>query len=257
MDAIKLLTSAFDRWLVERTGPNENSRTTQGVKLDVFATSMRDSKPIAANLSELAQGAATVTAPDVNQRITDLVGTGLVARTDGGCSLTQLGRSVFERWHSLGVDTDATADELIRQTVLVDAGIRHGAHAYVSAREFWNECIELHPATSWFSNADAMYMVSYLNHTDSAGYNPWRLIQALRADVAQVTGADWDTWAASTTTPPGWSKAAGEKLVAAVRSAASRYVGRVNFCMALEARRVALTGGDVTAAISDWNVPHA
>jgi hypothetical protein len=257
MDAITLLTTAFDSWLVERTGPNENSRTTQGVKLDVFATSMRDSKPIAANLRELAEGATTVTAPDVNQRITDLVGTSLVTRTDGGCSLTPLGRSVLERWRSLEVDTDATADELIRQTVLVDAGIRHGAHAYVAARDFWNECIELHPATSWFSNADAMYMVSYLNHTDSAGYNPWRVIQALRADVALVTGADWDTWAASTATPPGWSKTAGEKLVAAARSAASRYVGRVNFCMALEARRTALAGEDVTAAISEWNVPHA
>lgn len=180
MDAITLLTSAFDSWLVERTGPNENSRTTQGVKLDVFATSMRDSKPIAANLRELADGAATVTAPDVNQRITDLVGTGLVMRADGGCAITPVGRTVLERWRRLGVDTDATADELIRQTVLVDTGIRQGINAYVGARDFWAECVELHPAASWFSNADALYMVSYLNYTDSAGYNPWRLIQAAR-----------------------------------------------------------------------------
>lgn len=257
MHAITLFTDAFTRWLIERTGPNEGSSTRQGVKLDVFATSMRDSKVIAANLRELDQGATTVTAPDVNQRITDLTATALVARTTGGCEITEFGRQVLRRWEALGVDTGMTDDELIRQTALVDEGIRCGTPIYVNARDFWTECIDLHPALDWFGNTDALYMASYLNHIDRAGYNPWVVIRATGANLVQVTPADWDAWAATTPTPTGWTKSTGEKLVAAVRNAATRYVGRVNFCMALEARRLALAGEDLETAISTWVVPHA
>lgn len=257
MDAITLFTEAFTTWLVERTGPNEGSSTRQGVKLDVFATSMRDSKVIAANLQELDQGAATVTAPDVNQRITDLTATSLVTRTPGGCAITDFGRQVLRRWEALGVDTSTTDDELIRQTALVDEGIRRGVPIYVNARDFWAECADLHPAVDWFGNTDALYMASYLNHADSAGYNAWLVIRATGANLVQVTPAHWDAWATTTPKPTGWTKFTGEKLVAAVRSAASRYVGRVNFCMALEARRLALAGEDLEASISTWVVPHA
>lgn len=257
MDAIALFTGAFAQWLVERTGPNEGSRTRQGVKLDVFATSMRDSKVIAGNLAELDHGAATVTAPDVDQRITDLAGTALVARTDTGCAITPFGRAVLTRWQALGVATDQTDDELVRQTVLVDEGIRSGIPLYTKARDFWSQCVEVHSASAWFGNTDAIYMVSYLNQADGAGYNPWFVIRATDASVVDVSASDWDAWAVNTPQPPGWSKTTGEKLVAAVRNAATRYVGRVNFCMALEARRLALAGIDVGASISDWIVPHA
>lgn len=218
---------------------------------------MRSSKFIVPNLQELAQGATTVTAPDVAQRGADLAATGLITKSGAACAITPFGSAVLARWGELGVDNDSTDGELIRQTVLVDAGIRRGIAVYVNARDFWAECVELHSATEWFANTDALYMVSYLNHADSAGFNPWTVIRATQSNVVEVTAADWDAWAATTDTPSGWTKTTGEKLVAAVRNAATRYVGRVNFCMALEARRLALAGEDVTAAISTWTVPHA
>lgn len=257
MDAITVLTDAFTQWLTDRTGPNEGSPVRQGVKLDVFATSMRDSKVVAGNLRELAHGASTVTAPDVNQRIVDLTATALIARTSTGCAITPFGRAVLDRWNELGVDTDKTDDELVRQAILVDEGIRRRIPIYINARDFWAECVHLHPAVQWFANRDALYMVSYLNHKDGAGYNPWAVIRATGSNIVQVEAADWDAWAVTTAQPSGWTKSTGEKLVAAVRSAATRYVGRVNFCMALEARRLALAGENVTAAIATWVVPHA
>lgn len=257
MDALTLLTTSFSGWLVNRTGPNEGSRTRQGVKLDVFATSMRDSKPIAANLAELEVGGA-ITHTDPGQRITDLAGTGLVERDGGGgCTPTTFGAIVLNRWRELGVDDGDTQNELIRQTVLVDEGIMQGPAVYREARQFWGELVRIHPAEDWFANTEALYMVSYLNYEDDQGYNPWVVIRAAGANLLATTSVQWETWAAATSTPVGWTKTCGEKLLAAVRQAATRYVGRVNFCMALDVRRRALEGVDVAASISHWSVPHA
>lgn len=92
MDALTVLTG-LSSWLVERTGPNETSRLSQGIRLDVFATSMRVTKQIPGNLKVLAAG-GTLTGGDVAQRITDLVPTGLVERSDTSCVITDLGRRI-------------------------------------------------------------------------------------------------------------------------------------------------------------------
>lgn len=258
MDALTLLTASFDAWLLERTGPTASSPTRQGVRLDVFATSMRDSKVISANLHQLSDGATTVNATDVSQRITDLAATALVDRLDGGgCSLSAFGQATLGRWVALGVDDDTTANELIRQVVLVDEGISRSIPVYVNAQRFWGELVQLQPAEEWFGNTDALYMVSYLNHADSRGYNPWSLIKAASADLVAVSAADWDTWAGTTAVPPTWTKSVGAKLVTAVRGAAARYVGRLTFCMALEARRRALAGAAIGETIGSWEIPHA
>lgn len=257
MDGLTVLTQGFSDWLVARTGPAASSPTRQGVKLDAFGTSMRDTKPVAANLAEVEAGGA-VTHTDPTQRITDLAGTGLVERDGvGGCTLTALGRAVLEEWRRLGVADADTGNELVRQTVLVDRGIALHPNGYGPAWTFWNELVQVHAPEDWFANPQALYMVSYLNYEDNQGYNPWTVIRAVGGSLLATTNAQWDAWAAATTTPSGWSRTCGEKLLAAVRQAATRYVGRVNFCMALEARRRAVTGLDVAASIKTWSVPHA
>lgn len=255
MDALTVLTG-LSSWLIERTGPNENSRLQQGIKLDVFATSMRVTKQIPGNLKALATG-NPLTGSDVAQRITDLVPTGLVERSGTSCVITGLGRTVLSRWETLGVDNEDAKKELVRQAVLVDEGIRSGAPVYVGARDFWSELVTLHPAEQWFANPLALYLVSYLNTPDSKGYNPWAVIRAGGANMVDVTEAQWDAWATTTGTPSGWTKSAGVKLLDTAKSAATRYVGRVNFCMALEARRQALLGESIPVIAASWIVPHA
>jgi hypothetical protein len=255
MDALTLFTRAMADWLVERTGPNEGSRLSQGVRLDVFATSMRVTKQIPGNLQRLAAGAQLI-GSDVAQRITDLLPTGLVRRSPAGAVITDFGRAVLGRWEAAGVAVDSDTGELLRQVILVDEGIAGGPPVYRLARSFWEEMTRVHPAEQWFSKPSALYLVSYLNLHDSHGYNPWVIIRAANATVLEASDAQWHSWAATTPTPAGWSKTSGEKLLAAVTSAATRYVGRVNFCMALEARRRATSGQDL-AAIVDWRVPYA
>ncbi|MCP9837279.1 hypothetical protein KBY84_07195 [Cyanobium sp. N.Huapi 1H5] len=255
MDALKVL-NGFSSWLVERTGPNENSPTRQGIKLDVFATSMRVTKQIPANLEILAVG-GSLTGGDVVQRLTDLAGTGLVERVNASYIITDMGRAVLGRWQALNVSDEDPAKELVRQAVLVDEGIRGGPPVYRAARDFWKNLVEIHPAEQWFANPLALYLVSYLNFTDGRGYNPWTVIQLSGASVVDITDAQWEAWADSTGTPLGWTRTTGMKMLQAARGAATRYVGRVNFCMALEARRRVLRGELVSAVALNWIVPHA
>ena len=257
MDALTLLTTGFNGWLAKRTGPSEGSSVTQGLRLDVFASSMRVTKPIAGVLKELAGGAKKPTSTDPGQVITDLVTTGLVGRADPGeCRITELGTRVLARWTDLGVADKEPISELPRQVVLVDCGIAAGIAVYVDAYRCWREMLGLSPAADWFKDPLAIYMVSYLN-ADENGFNPWKTIVANRAKLVGIDPADWDAWADATPQPSGWNKTRGRKLIDAAKGFAARYAGRVTFCMALEARRLASDGIDVSTAISGWEVPHA
>lgn len=257
MNALTLLTTGFEAWLEERTGPSRGSTVTQGLRLDVFTTSMRDTKPISADLHQLADGAQVPAASDVTQRITDLIPTALVERTKPGeCRLTEFGTRVLADWTVLGVDNDQPIAELARQVVLVDRGIAAREEVYVDAYRCWSQMLSLGAAIDWFNDPLALYMVSYLN-ADEDGFNPWKTIVANQAVLVGIDAADWDAWADATPKPSGWQKSHGRKLLDAAQSLAARFVGRVTFCMALEAHRLASSGVDVATAIADWEVPHA
>ena len=252
MDALKLLTGGFEEWLLDRTGPNSGSRLKHGVKLDVFATSMRTSKPISAHLKELAKGEA-LGYSDSTQRITDLNQTGLVKRTGSGKGeLTAFGKRVLGEWEQLDVANNKEQDEIVRQVVLVHAGTAAHRADYLKAYSFWQEMRRLHTATEWYAAPIALYMVSYLNATVN-GFNPWKTIYASKADVVTVSIERWSRWADETCTPNGWCKTAGRKLLDSASSAAQRSMGRVAFCMALEALRLADDGKTLTADLSDWS----
>lgn len=254
MDALTLITAGFESWLEKRTS---GSTVTQGLRLDVFTTSMRDTKPIAANLRQLVSGAQAPSSTDVAQRITDLTTPALVERTaPGQCRITDLGRRVLDAWRDLRVDNDDSVGELVRQVALVDHGIGAGTAVYVDAYRCWQEMLTLHPASEWFEDPLALYMVSYLN-ADEDGYNPWKAIAANRAALVGISDVAWNNWADNTTQPQGWAKTMGRKLIDPAQSAARRFAGRVTFCMALEARRLAVAGVDVPTAISGWEVPLA
>ena len=61
--------------------------------------------------------------------------------------ITDFGRTVLAGWQALQVDDDSATSELVRQTVLVDEGIRSGPAVYAAARDFWAELVTLHPAS--------------------------------------------------------------------------------------------------------------
>ena len=227
------------------------------MKLDVFTTSMRDSKQIAEHLRELREGALTVRHDDPNQRIADLNAAGLVHRTaPGQGELTDLGRVVLSGWETLGVDNGDSEDELARQVVLADAGIVAQDPKYLDAYRFWQEMLDRHPSGEWFEEPMALYMASYLNATEG-GFNPWKAICLADAAIVGISQEEWISWAASTTKPQGWSKTVGEKLVNQAVDAARRYTGRVTFCMALQARLLAIEGADLRSVMSQWKIPHA
>ena len=257
MDALKLLTRDFDGWLRDRTSHQKGARISQGVKLDVFATSMRDSKPITAHLRQI-EGAGTVIHSDPTQRITDLNATGLVERTTPAQGrLTQFGTHVLAEWEHLGVDNERPECELARQVVLIDGGITFRQPNYLDAYSFWQEMLDLHPATAWFRAPIALYMVSYLN-ASAQGFTPWRTLHASGADVTGVSESAWQGWASGVKcVPVGWSKHPRHTLFDAASAAAKRYVGRVTFCMGLEARRLADPGVDLASELSTWMVPYA
>ena len=257
MDALHALTSAFDDWLTVRTGAATNSPVKLGARLDPYGTSMRVTKQVSADLQNLRAG-TPLTVVDVTQRTADLAAADLAEKTGASTYITALGSAVLERWEQLGVADDLSEHELVRNVVLADEGLRRGVALYTRARVFWAELVALRPAEDWFSNPFALYMASYLNWEDEAsGYNPWRVLLAAKADPLTPDLAGWQDWASHTVTPAGWPRTRGEKFVSTVEGYATRYVGRVSFCMALEARRRALIGGDLSTSIAPWKVPVA
>lgn len=257
MDALQAVTSAFDDWLVVRTGAATNSPVKLGARLDPYGTSMRVTKQVSADLQNLRAG-TPLTVGDVTQRTADLAAADLAEKSGANTYITALGSAVLERWEQLGVADDVSEHELVRNVVLADEGLRRGIALYTRARVFWAELVELRPAEDWFDNPFPLYMVSYLNWEDGAsGYNPWRVVRAANADPLAPGLAGWQQWAAHTVTPTGWPRTRGEKFVSTVEGYATRYVGRVSFCMALEARRRALLGDDLSTSIAPWKVPVA
>jgi hypothetical protein len=140
---------------------------------------------------------------------------------------------------------------------MVDIGIQGGPPVYREAMAFWEELVELDPAEAWFGSPLAIYMVSYLNFMDSRGYNPWKHIATAGAQLVEVSADDWNAWADATVMPGGWGRTVGRKLITVVTDASNRSVGRVNFCMAMEARRLVVAGDDLAGTIGGWMVPSA
>lgn len=257
MNMLQAVTSAFDDWLAARTGAATNSRVRLGARLDPYGTSMRVTKQVSADLQNLRAG-APLTVGDVTQRAADLGTAGLVKKTGAHTYITAFGRAVLERWEQLEVADDVSEHELVRNVVLADEGLRRGVALYTRARVFWAELTELRAAEEWFGNPFALYMASYLNWDDEAtGYNPWRVLRAVKADPLMPDLAGWNEWAKHTVKPAGWTRTRGEKFVSTVEGYATRYAGRVSFCMGLEARRRALLGEDLSTSISQWKVPVA
>lgn len=257
MNALQALTSAFDTWIVARTGTATNSPVKLGARLDPYGTSMRVTKQVSADLQNLRAG-MPLTVNDVTQRTADLGAADLAEKTGGNTYITAFGTAVLERWEQLGVADDLSEHELVRNVILADEGLRRGIALYSRARVFWAELVELRPAEEWFANPFALYMASYLNWEDeSTGYNPWHVLRAVKADPLAPDLAGWQAWASTTVQPTGWPRTRGAKFVSTVEGYASRYAGRVSFCMGLEARRRALLGEDLATSISQWKVPVA
>jgi hypothetical protein len=196
---------------------------------------------------------------ELDNSTADLAAAGLAEKTGTNTYITALGSAVLERWEQLGVADDLSEHELVRNVVLADEGLRRGIALYTRARVFWAELAELRAAEDWFDKPFALYMASYLNwEDDTTGYNPWRVLRAANADPLTPDLAGWQAWgAAHGVTPAGWPRTRAEKFVSTVEGYATRYVGRVSFCMALEARRRALLGHDLFTSIAQWKVPVA
>jgi len=257
MDALKALSSAFDDWLTVRTGAAPNSAVRLGARLDPYGTSMRVTKQVSADLQSLRAG-TPLTVADVTQRTSDLAAAGLVEKSGENTYITAFGTAVLERWEQLGVADDSSEHEIVRNVVLADEGLQRGIALYSRARVFWAELVEVRSAEDWFNNPFALYLASYLNWEDeSTGYNPWRVLRAVKADPLKPDLAGWKEWADNTDTPPGWPRTRGEKFISTVEGYATRYAGRISFCMGLEARRCALLGYDLSTSVAQWKVPVA
>jgi hypothetical protein len=221
--------SQFGLWL---RAVASDDRVSQGVKLDPFATSARDSHAWAGWLRSIREGEPLPPRGGGGQQhVTDLIGAGVLVRdVTGAAALTTLGRSVLEEWEGLGIDDDTPLNEFPRCLVLAELGLREGTLLYRRAYAFWRELRTVYDAEALLQAPEQLYLASYLNQT-AAGINPWDLIRTVGPSDS-LSPLGWDSMNAASLSADSLSALA--RLRERVTGFASRPAGRRRFCQAME-----------------------
>jgi hypothetical protein len=219
------------------------------VVLDPYRTSFRNSGRATPWLIAIEAGNQPATG-DPGQNISDLRGAGLVGAAGSPPPLSALGQRVLDDWRKHSVADSDDRHEIARAALLVRAGIELGVALYTDALAFWRELVEFRAAKEWFQDVPGLYLASYLNASDAAGFNPYRVLRAL--DHQFDTGLDpWNAWALAVDAPTGL-----DKFMSAVTQSAARPGGRRAFCQAMEAvRLVQQNVQDLPDEIATWGVP--
>jgi hypothetical protein len=255
LSAKTALTEGFQRWL-EAFVASETGRVSPGRKLDPFGTSTRNVDILAGALlpveaGQALQGLSTRTR---DQRLIDMRAMGLIEGSGGTPTLTEMGSQVVDGWRALGIDNGDDAHGLARCIVLAKAGT--GVDAYDDMARFWRELVSMRPAQEWFVDNWGLAAAPYLVR-EFDGYAPFRVMQA--AGIAPWDQkADLESWAASMPSPSGWSESRLAVLLRRIGDVETRLGGRVIYCQALEAIRLASREpADVAVAMAEWGVSGA
>lgn len=221
------LWDGFSRWLDE-FGPRFSIQAKRA--LDPFSSSMRSSARTVPWLSEIEQG-LDLSPRDKAQAIGDMARALLVTGTYPHQQLTELGERALHRWRVLGVDDQETKHEEARCAALFAEAYRLRAQRYVRMYDFWCRLIEIRPAEYWWRDVYTLYLPSYLDHTDSRGFNPFRILVAADGDDLLGAWSEWTEWA---------DDVSSDSLVYFLKKVKSeRPGGRKAFCMGMETYRLA------------------
>ena len=241
-----LFHSGIQRWLDEIVGGG--GALPQAAPLDPFATSMRNCGRAAAWLGDV-RDLAPISANDPTQAVTDMRSAGWVSGALPNVALTNLGDALLDEWTTLGVLNEDRRFEIVRAGTLIGRALDLGLDQYTQMFEFWEMLVAHQPADYWWENLHSMYLPSYLNAADSAGFNP--LAAMLRVSGSLGTAAEWDELASDATF-------AGSQYLQKVLTRVNNYRpgGRRHFLQAMEAYRLArqapesfnqvVTGWDIT-----------
>lgn len=249
------LTEGFQRWLEDVSPDSERGSLSPGRTLDPYATSMRTSKNFVADLISVADGGQLV-ANDTVQRFADLRRADLVQGDHNAPALTDLGDAVLNKWRQLGIANEDGDYEVPRAIVLARLGSERPSN-FREMRQFWSELRQMRLPKQWFENPHGLYLVSYLDRPSADGYRPLSVLEA-----AGVEGWDdmatWESWAGEFQAPAGWEESRLHKLIRTVEGFATRPLGRVTFCQALEAVHLAqVAPAELESALTDWGISDA
>lgn len=220
----------FRQWILDVAS---GTRISQGQRLDPFATSMRVFKDVSTRLAYIEEHQRLDVGGDPNQAVTDLRGAQLIQGSTASANLTDLGQAVLHRWRELGIDNNQDDDELPRCIVVVRLAIELGNDFYRGMITFWKEVRELYSVDDLLTSPASIYLVSYLNQAVN-GFNPWQVIRSTHAEAFTSPEIDWEQLKAGLPDQSADVLTAVEALRRRVNDAATRSIGRTNFCRAME-----------------------
>lgn len=247
-----LTAAAFESWVIRVAGTGV---VRPGQRLDPFGTSMRRFSPVSAWLKVVEQGDALPPRGGSGVQIqTDLRGAGLL-EVDPPETLADLGRKCLEGWRRAGVDNEDHADEPVRSSIAVVAGVRLGVPSYLEMLRFWKQLRARYSVDLLLASPDWLYLASYLNQ-EQDGYNPWRAVMGQQHAPPLDFNADWAALTRGLTSAA--ATAAADTLRQRVAHFASRSFGRVVFCMAMELHVLGEAGdfGRVSESLAGWRLPR-
>lgn len=152
------LADEITTWLDE-TG---RRKATREMRLDPFATSMRDFDDVAANLEGVKKNGA-IKHTDPTQRVADLRSAGLIETPDGAPVLSSLGAAVLERWRVAGVANQDKLDETARTVIVYGTARGIGAEPYVTFLAYWAELRAAFDPAALINGWDNLFSLNYLD----------------------------------------------------------------------------------------------
>ncbi|CAN7310112.1 DUF3883 domain-containing protein [Bosea sp. LjRoot90] len=224
------------------------SRYTPEVRLDPFATSMRNFDDVSPNLKAIREGGAPAV-NDPTQRVADLRSAGFLG--DDGKSLSALGAKILPAWERFGVDNDDIGDEMSRLLLMVLVGHDLEDSRIGSYVSYWRAIRKFFSPFELIDSWDKLYVLNYLD-ARIEGFSPG---DVLRSNKARLTDVSIDIL--SSFKALGLSQTAMDGAVRiedAIKGKVPRGRHRATFCMALE---IAVAGpSSAIAIIEKFGVPR-
>lgn len=224
------------------------SRYTPEVRLDPFATSMRNFDDVSPNLKAIRKG-HSLAVNDPTQRVADLRAAGFLS--DDGKSLSTLGAKVLPAWELFGVDNDDIGDEMSRLLLMVLVGHDIEDDRIEGYISYWRNVRKAFPPLDLIDNWDSLYVLNYLDALID-GFSPGAEIRSAKLPMTDITIDLLDGFKSLGFDPIAVEGAV--RIENAVKGKVPRGRHRATFCMALE---IAVAGpSSATAIIERFGVPR-
>lgn len=215
-------TESIIGWLEDAN----SARYASDIRLDPFATSMRNFDDVSPNLKAIRSGQSIGT-NDPRQRITDLSGAGFVDSD----KLSPLGLATVNAWEEFGVDTSEIKDEFARHLLLVFEAKKLSDAYYSQFFEYWSDIRTNFDPIEMIDSWDSLYALNYLDF-ERAGYVPGRRYREFKVSANDIE-FELDEFVRSIGASENAVRGA-DRLATAIAGKIPRGRHRATFCAALE-----------------------